>query len=301
MIEGVRWFDPGVASRTWRLAIWKPDGLGGGTRLDYVDVTTGAGTQHDTPFNAPINVTASDLFLPNISFSTAWWLTCFCVSDNKVFGSSRDEWGRLPHIGGLVSYRTVDVTTGEIYPGGSTWSWYRFWPMNLLGYSLAEEYLTPLPTTSAIFVSSIDVVARDVIKVNFNTAVAVEANLMNAASYQITGGVAVASVLPLEERTTTSVFLVLSPKATFGGSYSLTIPSIGTVVEYLPGNDTAGLIYTPAGVPIQTMSATWSHHQTKTDIVLSSLPGVYDGSIDSRIRSILQAVTISDEKIGGSF
>jgi hypothetical protein len=140
------------------------------------------------------------------------------------------------------------------------------------------------------------------IKLSFTSLIATTRSLKDPSSYVASGGVSVVGVLPIEGSTTTEVFLLLAPKATFGSSYGITLPSVGVITEYLPDDVLpTETIFTPDGVPITQMSASWVHHRTKTDAVLASLAGLYNRSTASNIRSILQAITLSDEEIGGDF
>jgi hypothetical protein len=147
---------------------------------------------------------------------------------------------------------------------------------------------------SAVGIEHITVVARDVIKVSFDQPVAITESLLSGDTYQIStvdGSYDIeASVLPIVDGVnseTSSVLLALSPKAELGSSYRITIP--------------AESLYDPDGGAIIEMTNKWLHHRTKVDSVLSSLSGLYDTTLESNLRMILQAITVSDEEIGGDF
>jgi hypothetical protein len=166
----------------------------------------------------------------------------------------------------------------------------------------------PTPVDQTYTISTVTVVARDVIKVNFNAAVAITESLITASSYQISGGsyeVAVDRVLPIvdgQNAETTAVYLALRPKALPGDAYEITIPSAGAVLELqLEDPVPEETLYSPDGGLIAAMTAEWFQHRTKVDSVLSSFPGSYSMDLDSSLRMILQAITISDEVIGGDF
>jgi hypothetical protein len=165
------------------------------------------------------------------------------------------------------------------------------------------DIATAVDTTNDI---DVFVVAEDVLKLNFDSAVAVTESLFDPNSYAITllDGSTVTSVvevLPIEDKTTTSVFLRLSPKAGFGDTYRITLPSAGAVSEILPEDIPTQTLFDPGGVPLATMSTTWTHHRTKIDSVLSNIANMYDKKVGGILRTILQAITISDEEIGGDF
>jgi hypothetical protein len=135
------------------------------------------------------------------------------------------------------------------------------------------------------------VVAKNVIKLTFNTSLAVTRSLLDPTTYSISSmgstPVSTKSVLPIEDSTTTVVFLELAPTAAFGASYQLSIAE--------------GAVFDSAGEIFQALAVSWVHHRTKTDSVVASLAGMYNTNLESNLRTILQAITISDEEIGGDF
>jgi hypothetical protein len=173
-----------------------------------------------------------------------------------------------------------------------------------VGVGFWTEFI-PTPTDSTR-TASVFVVARDILKVNFTSAVAVRDSLLNPESYVISlleGDVlpVVVEVLPIEDPTTTSVFLRLSPKAELGSTYQLTMPSAGATGEIFDEDIDDRVLYDPDGVPLATMSDQWTHHRTKVDSVLASMAGMYEKQVGGNLRMLLQAIMISDEEIGGDF
>jgi len=154
----------------------------------------------------------------------------------------------------------------------------------------------------ATTVSTVTPIAKDVIKLIFASFVVVNEGLLNPDSYSIAAGIAVKTVLPPEDDITDSILLQLSPGAVAGTEYEITIPSAGIEDKISPDKisvDTT--LYTPDGSPLKTMSATWTHHKTKVDAVLRTLPQMYKKSTDSVVRMLLQSIGMSDEAIGGDF
>lgn len=163
------------------------------------------------------------------------------------------------------------------------------------GYEPYGSYPVLQPALSSVSVNNVFVVGKDIIKANFTSEVATTPGLFSVDSYSvdpISDGVEVEvrDVLLTEEPTVSSVFIVVS-KPTMDQLYKLTIR--------------LGAIYDPNGTPLAELTATWKHVRTKVDSVLDSFPLMYgtaDGTRNrSQIRTILEAISISDEEIGGSF
>jgi hypothetical protein len=164
------------------------------------------------------------------------------------------------------------------------------------------------PVDQTFEIEEIIVIAKDVIKVKFNQPVAITDSLFNIDSYVISlveGDhiTTVKQVLPIvngQNAETTSVYLELSPKITRSEpTFFLSIPSAGTGAEIPITEDTSTMLFSPAGEPIGEMSAEWVHYRTKVDSVVDSMASMYDVKLGSNMRSILQAITTSDEEIGG--
>ena len=158
---------------------------------------------------------------------------------------------------------------------------------------------TDIVTTTSV--SDVIPISKDLIKVEFSGAIAVSDQVLDPTSYQLSPEIAAVEVLPIEDPTTTEVYLRISPKATFDTIYSLTIPSAGTVTPLPPGDIPATAFYTPAEAPLQTMTGSWLHHKTKVDSLRSNMSQMYNTSVGSNMFHILAALGISDEEIGGDF
>jgi hypothetical protein len=180
--------------------------------------------------------------------------------------------------------------TGSVYGGVVEYNGDLDWP----------SPPNPTPVDQTYTISTVTVVSRDLIKLNFNSDVAVSSSLLDPDSYVVSGGVAVAAILPIEDDITTSVLLRLTPKAALGVSYEITIPSVGYITEYLPDDVLPSeTIYTPDQVPIATMMSEWTHHRTKTDSMISNLSQMYSTAVGSNLFQVLAGLGISDEEIGG--
>jgi hypothetical protein len=156
-------------------------------------------------------------------------------------------------------------------------------------YSLlsVDEFAPPAPSISTADIDDVFVVSKDVIKINFTQDIAVDGNFLNTSVYQITpsGSVVVEEVFEPEDLFTDFVLLrVLGLEV--NQDYSLDLA--------------AGSLKDVDGLDIDDLTATWTHKKTKVDSALDSLPLMY-GKKKSNIRTILEAIAISDEEIGGDF
>ena len=167
-------------------------------------------------------------------------------------------------------------------------------------------YETVTAVNTATDIQQVTPIAKDVIKLTFNQAVAVNSYLLNPDSYQITleegsHTVEVADVLSVDDDDTTQVvYLGLSPYAPQDAVYLMTIESAGDLVE-VEGTVGPNYVFTPAGSPIARLTGRWTHNRTKVDSALGRIPRMYDTGISSKLRSIIQAIATSDEEIGGDF
>lgn len=192
----------------------------------------------------------------------------------------------------------------SMYDGSS---WYDYNTNSRWGWVLGDRavgiwgYNSAIPVVSTVSIDRIAPVARDIIKVKFTGSVAITSSLLDKDNYLfLPATLTVKEVISISSGTTDEIFLILNPRATAGNSYQLTIPSADGAIEYVQGSTfPSTVIFTPSGEPLALMSATWLHYWTKTDTVLQSLAGMYSKKVGSNIRSILEAITISDEEIGG--
>jgi len=144
-------------------------------------------------------------------------------------------------------------------------------------------------STSANIVVDIFIVAKDVIMVMFSEGVVANNEYKDVNNYEITsvsGGTVpvVSQVLPAYERVPQIVLLKVD-YLELGNEYSLLIKQI----------------YNSDGKVSSNVTATWIQHKTKVDIAISTLSDMWNTSNRSIIRSIIEAVMISDEKIGGNY
>jgi len=95
-------------------------------------------------------------------------------------------------------------------------------------------------------------------------------------------GVVVEEVLPVLDKTTALIYLRISAP-TRGQLYQITVSGL----------------FDLDGSSHPAVSSTWTHVRTKTDAVLNSLPRMYSAG-SSNLRSILEAISLIDEEIGGN-
>lgn len=137
-----------------------------------------------------------------------------------------------------------------------------------------------------------DVWARDLVEVTFDQNMNNNSNLKNPVNYSITATdpsslvVRVESVRTGKSFSASSILLVVS-RFTVGAEYTVVVSSAVTT--------TAG-----DSLFISENSAKFIGRNTKIDSAVTSRPAMYDTTITSRLRSILNAIMREDELIGGS-
>jgi hypothetical protein len=136
-------------------------------------------------------------------------------------------------------------------------------------------------------IDDVFVISKDVIKVNFTSDLAVNGGFFDTSIYQITPSNAVI----VEE--------VFEPEGLFTDFILLRILGLRKYQEYSLDLAT-GSLKDVDGLDINDLTTTWIHNRTKVDSALNSLPLMY-GKQKSNIRTIIEAITISDEEIGGDF
>jgi len=151
--------------------------------------------------------------------------------------------------------------------------------------------LLPPANLSTTVLQDLFVVAKDVIMVILSNNVINNKFLNNASNYTITnlsGGVAgvVDRVLPAYGRSVNSFFLHVK-MLQLGQTYKLTIKDRS--------------IFDSSGLPVPQAEITWLMHRTKVDMTIRTLADLYNKEVGSVIRSLVEAMMISDEKIGGDF
>jgi hypothetical protein len=166
-------------------------------------------------------------------------------------------------------------------------------------YSRIACSATRIDVDTTVEISAVTPIAKDLIKVEFDSDLVVNNALLDPNSYNLSSVIEVATVLPIDGIVTSEVYLHLFPHAQPATEYLIIIPSAGAVVEIDTTQLPTETFYTPTGVPVATMSITWTQHRTKVDKALANLPKIYNKSIDSLLRMIVQTIMISDEKVGG--
>jgi hypothetical protein len=149
----------------------------------------------------------------------------------------------------------------------------------------------PVPVASTSTISNVFVVSKDVIKIEFSSSLSASKDFWKTSSYSISDvngstAVEVKEVRPVYSKTTTHIYLKTNGLK-WGNTYSVVIA--------------ADKIYDINGNALPTDSSTFFMERTKTDSIISSLSNMYDVKVGTNLRSLIEAITIEDEKIGGSF
>lgn len=144
----------------------------------------------------------------------------------------------------------------------------------------------PLSTTT---VSGVYIIAKDKIRLLFSTEVSESYELLKTATYSlnnVTNGIdnTIIEVLPLPDKATDYIDIKIS-NLKWGDDYTISIPS--------------GLLSDIDGLLLGAQEISFVGHRTKVDTILTNLPNMYNVN-QGNIRSILEAVAIADNDIGGS-
>ena len=148
-------------------------------------------------------------------------------------------------------------------------------------------------TVVSIITDETSVIASDLLKITFSTPLAVTSVLRDPNTYTIvpvsSGAKAavVQEVLGIEDRTTSDVSLIVS-RLILGETYRITIPI--ETIHSSGGLLNSGIVITDDFVA----------RETKVDLILNGIAGMYDIRSRSTIRSLLESVSMSDEEIGGN-
>jgi hypothetical protein len=140
-------------------------------------------------------------------------------------------------------------------------------------------------------ISDIFVVAKNVIMVTFSDNVVANSDLFYVGNYNlvnVSGGAppVILSVLPTYSRVTNKVFFKL---------FNLVS---GNLYRFEVLNEK---IRTSAGHFLPASSFEWWMRHTKVDMGLSTIPSTFNKESGSTVRSLIEAIMMSDEKIGGDF
>lgn len=147
----------------------------------------------------------------------------------------------------------------------------------------------------AVQIIHVDYITPTLLRVDLTTTVVVNTLYNTVSNYTVAvrsdspvagDPVEVRRVLPPTQDVVIAdyVFLETSPH-TNGADYTITVGQLYT----LDGTPTAG-----------ALSASYAARVTKTMKMLKSLPSHFDKRVDSLIHSLISAISIQDDKIGGS-
>lgn len=152
------------------------------------------------------------------------------------------------------------------------------------------------PSSSGfVVVESVDYITPTYIRLNLNTGVVVNAGYLDAANY----AVAVRSDTPMPGNAV-SVVRVVTPAQ---GALTVDYVYLQTTTH------TNGATYTVSFNTLTTLDGVagfnggngdYSARVTKTMTALKSLPAHFDKRIDSLLHSVVTAISMSDDLIGGS-
>jgi hypothetical protein len=150
-------------------------------------------------------------------------------------------------------------------------------------------------------ISSIVVIARDMLMVTFRESLIVDSAYLDAASYTITAvtdgaaAIQITNVLMQFDEdenpkfsSTPYLFLQVT-QPTLGAVYNIDIVT-PTSLRYVDGTSPA------AAVTVRKFQSRY----TKTDQTLRSIPKHFDKRVTAEIRTLLTAISLSDDLIGGS-
>ncbi len=142
---------------------------------------------------------------------------------------------------------------------------------------------------SATTISGVYIIAKDKIRLLFSTEVSESYELLKTTTYIISNtsdgtNNSVIEVSPLPDKATDYIDLKIS-NIRWGDSYTVSI--------------SADLIADISGLFLVDQEISFIGHRTKVDTILTNLANMYDVK-NGNIRSILEAVAIADNDIGGS-
>lgn len=139
-------------------------------------------------------------------------------------------------------------------------------------------------------INTATIISKDLVKINFAVDVLTVPSVYVVANYTVSGvGVSNPEVFEVVTPSSREVSYILVGLrgSEIGGVYQLTVAS--------------GTLFTASGDRLPEQSIDFTLHRTKLDLVLTSVPRFYSTKSGSIFRSILEAVMISDEEIGGDF
>jgi hypothetical protein len=149
----------------------------------------------------------------------------------------------------------------------------------------------PVPAPSTASIDNVFVVAKDVIRVEFTAALSASKHFWKTSSYSITDVsgqtlVEVKEVRPVYEKATTYIYLKVNGFK-WGNTYSIAVAD--------------ELLCDISGNLLPADSKEFGVERTKADSMMATFSNIYDIKPGTNIRSIIEAISIVDEKIGGNF
>ncbi len=144
-----------------------------------------------------------------------------------------------------------------------------------------------LPTAPELLY--VEFMAADLIRVWFNEDLIVNEEYLNIDNYTIldanSAPLPVMRVAPTNAISLPYILLQTKPQ-TAGQSYSITVLN---VVDR-------------TGVEVNSSfnEGSWTYQRTKGDTIIASMPGMYDTTVPSILRTLLQAIANEDNLIGGA-
>lgn len=149
---------------------------------------------------------------------------------------------------------------------------------------------TTVQPESLIRISTVFVVAQDLLRLDFTGSLAIESTYLDKNSYSIVAlddpdTVTIEDILQPEGHSSKTVFLKVRGLK-LGKTYRITVTS--TLFEI-------------NGRSLPQVTSTWKQRRTKLDSTIASMANMYNTRGRSNIRGLLEAIMISDETIGGDF
>jgi hypothetical protein len=209
-----------------------------------------------------------------------------------MFGDQRTICVSEEEAACVVYQESYGVITAYIFDGTA-------WSIETTGLTTSQNNITGSwglgvvssapPSPSSTLISGLYVIAKDKIRILFSTEVSESHELLKESTYSLynsnrgTNNV-IKEVMPLPDKATDYIDLRIS-NITWGESYTFSI-----------GDD---LVADIDGLLIPSQEVSFIAHRTKVDNILKHMPDLYDVK-KGNIRTILEAIGLSDNDIGGS-
>jgi hypothetical protein len=146
VVEGIGFIDPGITTRTWKVSLWRPNGLGtGGTRVrEETYVSDGSYGRKDVLFTTQgsYEVTDEDLRIHQSNHSNyCWWVGIWCVSSSGGHSPQcqlNDHPFQFNNAQNLQTASSSHYVNGDVFPIGAAGIG-SYAPIQVLGYGLGEQ------------------------------------------------------------------------------------------------------------------------------------------------------------------